>query len=233
MNIPSFIVFLSRIRKTILKKDFFSKTTIKLKNKITLGNKGASWTVYPESLNSNSIIYSFGVGTDISFDLEMISRFGVRIQAFDPTPKSIQWIDEQKLPNEFIFTPIGIAPASGEIEFTLPDNLNNVSGSINNVLGSKGIKIQVPVKDLESIMQNLSHAHIDILKMDIEGSEYDVIDSIIDKKIPIKQLLIEFHHRFPKIGIAKSKMAIKKLTLAGYKIFHISTSGEEYSFIKE
>jgi len=233
MNIPSFFVFLSRIKKTILKKDFFSIVTKRTKNKITLGNEGASWTVCTESLNSNSIIYSFGVGTDISFDLEMINRFGIKIYAFDPTPKSIQWIDEQKLPEEFIFTPIGIATTSGEIEFTLPDNLNHVSGSINNVLDSKGTTIKVPVKDLKSIMQSFLHDQIDILKMDIEGAEYDVIDFIVDQKIPIKQLLVEFHHRFPRIGIAKSKMAIKKLTLAGYKIFHISTSGEEYSFIKE
>ncbi|MGE0089286.1 MAG: FkbM family methyltransferase [Bacteroidales bacterium] len=232
MNVPDFIVFLSRIRKTILKKDFFSKKTIKIKNKITLGNKGASWTICTESVDSNSIIYSFGVGTDISFDVQMINRFGIKIYAFDPTPKSINWIKEQNLPKEFIFEPYGLAGESGEIEFTLPENSNYVSGSIHNVLGSKGSTIRVPVKNLEEIMKSFSHTQIDILKMDIEGAEYDVIDYIIDKKIDIKQLLVEFHHRFPAIGIAKSKKAINKLKLAGYKIFHISNNGEEYSFIK-
>ena len=79
----------------------------------------------------------------------------------------------------------------------------------------------------------LSHSQIYILKMDIEGSEYEVIDCVIDKKIPVKQILVEFHHRFPAIGIAKSKIAINKLNLAGYKIFHVSVTGEEYSFIKD
>jgi FkbM family methyltransferase len=221
-----------RLPKVLKGKDVLFSVQKKVKS-ITLGNKGASWTICTESIDSDSIFYSFGVGTDISFDLEMINRFGVKINAFDPTPKSIQWISDQQTPTEFVFNPIGIAASSGEIEFTLPDNRNHVSGSIHNVLGSKGQKIKVPVKDLESIMQNLSHTYIDILKMDIEGAEYDVIDFIINKKIPVKQLLVEFHHRFPKIGIAKSKRAIKKLTLAGYKIFHISESGEEYSFIKD
>ena len=40
-------------------------------------------------------------------------------------------------------------------------------------------------------------SRIDILKMDIEGAEYDVIDDIINSPVPIAQVLIEFHHRFP------------------------------------
>lgn len=233
MNLPKFIIYLSRIKKTITKKDFFVWETKKVKHKISLGNKGASWTVSTEKIDKNTILYSFGVGTDISFDTEMISRYGLKVYAFDPTPKSIQWVKDQNLPKEFIFEPHGLAAESGEIEFTLPENSNYVSGSIHNVLGSKGNTIRVPVKNLEEIMKSFSHTHIDILKMDIEGAEYDVIDYIIDKKIDVKQILVEFHHRFPTIGIAKSKNAINKLKLAGYKIFHVSVTGEEYSFIKD
>ncbi|MDX9697931.1 MAG: FkbM family methyltransferase [Bacteroidales bacterium] len=221
-----------RLPKVLKGKDILFFVQKKVKT-ITLGNKGASWTLSNEHINKNSIIYSFGVGTDNSFDVELINRFGTKIYAFDPTPKSIQWVKDQNLPKEFVFQPYGVAAESGEIEFTLPENSNYVSGSIHNVLGSKGTTIKVPVKSLEEIMSNLSHSQIDILKMDIEGSEYEVIDCVIDKKIPVKQILVEFHHRFPAIGIAKSKIAINKLNLAGYKIFHVSVTGEEYSFIKD
>ena len=232
MNINKFFISLLRLKKVILKKDFYSKISKKIKDKTTLGNKGAQWTVCSEHINKNSIIYSFGVGTDISFDKEMIEKFGVNIEAFDPTPKSIQWIREQNLPKGFNFHPIGIAAINGKIEFTLPDNSDYISGSINNLLGSKGEKIQVPVKDLSSLMNDLNHNYIDILKMDIEGSEYEVIDNILSNGIQINQILIEFYHRFPKIGINKSKQAIRNLKKAGYEIFHISNNGEEYSFIK-
>jgi hypothetical protein len=68
--------------------------------------------------------------------------------------------------------------------------------------------------------------------MDIEGAEYEVIKNIIDNNIQINQLLIEFHHRFPGIGIKRTKEAIKILNTGGYKIFDVSPSGEEFSFIK-
>jgi len=45
-------------------------------------------------------------------------------------------------------------------------------------------------------------------------------------------VLIEFHHRFAHIGIKRTRQAISKLNRAGYKIFHVSASGEEFSFIK-
>jgi len=80
-------------------------------------------------------------------------------------------------------------------------------------------------------MQELGHSHIDILKMDIEGAEYDVIEDIRLSNIRPKQLLVEFHHRFPNIGISKSKQAISNLRKMGYQLFSISTSGEEFSFI--
>ena len=68
--------------------------------------------------------------------------------------------------------------------------------------------------------------------MDIEGAEYEVIGDIIESPVPISQVLIEFHHRFGTHGIQKTKEAIVRLNQAGYKIFNVSPSGEEISFIK-
>jgi hypothetical protein len=81
-------------------------------------------------------------------------------------------------------------------------------------------------------MNKFCHNKIDILKMDIEGAEYEVIKNIVSSRIEISQLLIEFHHRLIINGINKSKQSIQELNNADYKIFHVSDSGEEFSFIK-
>lgn len=79
----------------------------------------------------------------------------------------------------------------------------------------------------------LGHSKIDVLKMDIEGAEYDVIDDIMYLDIPIKQICIEFHHRFDTIGVGKTIEAIEKLSKKGYRIFSYSKNFEELSFIKK
>ena len=68
--------------------------------------------------------------------------------------------------------------------------------------------------------------------MDIEGGEYDVIDDMLQCDIPVRQLLVEFHHHFPSIGLAKTLRAVRALEKAGYRIFHISQRGLEFSFLR-
>src|SRR4051812_17502788 len=80
---------------------------------ICLGSRDARWCICPLNLREDSVVYSFGVGTDISFDLELIDRFGVQVHAFDPTPRSISWLKSQNLPDRFIFHDYGVSDHDG------------------------------------------------------------------------------------------------------------------------
>ena len=81
-------------------------------------------------------------------------------------------------------------------------------------------------------MKELGHSRIDIIKMDIEGAEYDVIKDIYESDIRPVQILIEFHHRFPGVGIKKTKEAIGCIKSMGYQLFSVSATNEEYCFIR-
>lgn len=198
---------------------------------LNLGNQGADWTIIQNGLNKNSIVYSFGIGTDISFELKLIDNFGVIVNAFDPTPSSLEWLNNQKLPDQFKTYNYGLASFDGMADFFAPDHQNHISYTLlDNQYHGKSCTIQV--KKLKTIMNELGHNYIDLLKMDVEGAEYEVIVDILDCNIEIKQWLIEFHHRFKNIGLYKTKNIVKRIQSAGYKIFSISASGEEYSFIK-
>lgn len=194
-----------------------------------LGNPRASFVVNPSLLSNTSVIYSFGIGTDISFDLQCIERFSARIFAFDPTPRSLQWLSGQTLPAEFIPHPFGIADHDGEIQVYPPHDPSHVSYSATKRGDSEAVSC--PVYTLSTIMKMLGHEQVDLLKLDIEGSEYDVIENILHDRIPITQICVEFHHRWPQIGHSRTDAAIDHLRIAGYKLFHVSPSGEEFSFV--
>jgi len=198
------------------------------------GNEYGGFYIYPKLLNKNSIIYSFGIGEDISFDKALIEKYNCNVYAFDPTPKSLNWIKSQKLPENFMFYDFGISSKSGLIDFHLPINKKDVSGSI--IVHDKinlNRKVKVKMKTLNDIINELEHKHIDVLKMDIEGAEYDVIINILNTKISVTQFLIEFHERFFEKGKDKTKEAIKKLNSNGYEIFAISNTFREISFIEK
>ena len=82
-------------------------------------------------------------------------------------------------------------------------------------------------------MRDLGHSKIDVLKMDIEGSEYAVIEDMQRAGIYPTQILIEFHHRFPGVGVQKTKKAVSSLRKRGYCLFSISNTGEDFCFVRK
>ncbi len=208
------------------------KPTVSCKKK-WYGSSYGGFYINPDLLTNNSIIYSFGIGKDISFDMTCSKHHQASIYAFDPTPKSITWIKEQKLPTNFHFFDFGIAVGDKEFaEFYLPKNTKSVSGStIQSDVFDSINSIKLPMKSFSKITEMLLHTHIDVLKIDIEGSEYEVLEDILESKITINQLLIEFHDRLFDTQIYKSVEIVKKLNEAGFNIFGCSKSFEEVSFI--
>lgn len=194
-----------------------------------LGKGDGRWMIQPAKISETSLVYSVGVGHDISFDLDLIATFGCQVHAFDPTSISKSWLEKQKLPDKFIFHPIGLGHFNGLAEFSLPQGHSVSFSMMSGISGAK--KHQAMIKTLDSIMDELGHSSIDILKIDIEGAEYNIIDDLCEKCSSIGQLLIEFHDRLVPEGSADhSTNAIKRLKQAGYQLFHHSRRGLEYSF---
>ncbi len=81
-------------------------------------------------------------------------------------------------------------------------------------------------------MQKLGHTTIDILKMDIEGGEFDVVAGMLDEGLPANQLLIEFHHNYSTIPLSRTVDTVKRLAKAGFECFNISPRTYEMSFVR-
>jgi len=237
------IKLLKKYKKIYLrKKEYYSlkasgnfthlKKGVKCKYK-WYGNFYGGFYACSTLLNNRSIVYSFGIGEDISFSQAIIKQFQCTVFGFDPTPKSINWIKTQNVPNNFHFLNFGIGTKTEIIKFFLPKIKTHVSGSLvqhTNVNDEDFVKVQI--KSFEDIVKELQHTKIDVLKMDIEGSEYDVIENILNSPIVIDQFLIEFHDRFYKNGKEKTIKIINSFKEKGYEIFAVSDTFDEVSFIR-
>lgn len=171
------------------------------------------FSVVDGMLNYDSIVYTFGIGEDLSFSEFIINKWGCQVYAFDPTPKAIKYVNSHSLINNerFHFYNYGISNIDGVGKFHLPKNESNVSGSLEKYNGVKEETIDVELKRLPSIMKELDHKNIDLLKMDIEGTEFDVIDGLQDNEIRFTQLCVEIHDRFFTDGERKVVQMKNKL----------------------
>lgn len=187
-----------------------------------------NWAI-PHDLKPDDVVYSFGIGVDKDFEDLLIAKFGVIVNGFDPAPGIIRWVSAQDSSPKFVFRPYGVSATGGDIKFT--DYEDRSLTSVTE--GYSGRLLSLPTKRLSVIMKELGHDHIDLLKMDIEGAEYDVIDEMIKGDILPKYLLIEFHHRMYGISSPRTEEAVRKLRKAGYRRYWVSDYGHEYAFVRQ
>jgi FkbM family methyltransferase len=231
---------LGRRGKAILKKVFGilpreALTGVKIRSSQSLlrfGSGYASWVVPFRLLNQDSICYSLGVGEDISFDLDLIKRVGCNIFAYDPTPRAIVYAQkwQKKIPN-FHFQPMGVWDKTEIMKFYAPVNREHVSHSILNIQKTSTY-FEASCKRLSTLMKENGHSKIDLLKMDIEGAEYTVLDSILDDGLKIPVICVEFdelHHPVDEGYKERIKKSIRRLVASGYDIVCVEQSN--YTFL--
>lgn len=183
-----------------------------------LGTEYGGWYVPNDiNLNENSIIYSGGVGEDISFDLSISKKYNSNIFLIDPTEKSKKHYNEvinfyknkhsftgniqpdyyEKISNlqpnieKIFYLDIGLWNKPDTLKFYKQDNENYVSQSL--IDGMFGVNYDiVNVDTIKNIMVKLNHHYIDLLKLDIEGAEIKVLEQMFNDNIYPKYLCIEF-----------------------------------------
>jgi FkbM family methyltransferase len=199
------------------------------------------WTLCPDLLGPDQIVYSLGVGDTIEFDIELIEALGVKVHAFDPTPHSLQWIEKQQTPEKFRFHPWAAAGKDGQL-FLYPRIKADGSQSkvMYTIVEEKSADagacdddaVEVPALTIATMMQKLGHESIGLLKVDIEGAEYGLLENLLASAIRPDQILVEFHHRFSGLETQQTLDAIEALQGAAYGLAHISVTGREFCFVK-
>lgn len=223
---------LRRLVKGAIGRDVTHRPDVSIPSE-RFGSEYGGWAVITEALSEESVVYSFGVGEDASFDLELIDGYGLTVHAFDPTPRAVEWVASNPMPRGFRFHQVGIADRDGTATFNAPNNPRHASYTLSENEGDPTRAVTSQVRRLSSIMSDLGHDHVDVLKLDIEGAEYPVIHDIMRSEIVIGQLLVEFHHAFKTISIDRTNQSVDLLRRNGFLLFNISPRGEEYSFIHD
>lgn len=196
------------------------------------GARSGVWVVDPQPLHAGSVVWSAGVGDNVAWDLAMIARFGCTVHAFDPTPRALAWLRTQDLPHRFVLHPVGLAAHDGEQTFAAPGKARDVNYRPAPGGGTGQALVACPVRRVATLARELGIDHIDVLKLDIEGGEYDVLPDLLATGPLPAQLLVEFHHDQDGVPFAATAHALAALRRHGYRLFHHSRRGLEFSFVR-
>jgi FkbM family methyltransferase len=158
----------------------------------------------------------------MSFEVDLAKMALEPVLVFDPSPTGIATVAKSDTRN-IKFFPVGLAAHSGSIEFSLPKDAAEGSYSVVQ----EGVEtVSFECFDIETIMNKNGDSHIDLLKMDIEGFEFDIVNQLLDKRIPVRQLCVEFHSW---LRPGQTLKTIARLHRAGYRLIHKKRG--DYTFL--
>jgi len=195
-------------------------------------------------LDEHSIIYSAGVGEDISFDMLMSDKFNCNIVLIDPTKRAKIHYDEVKYYyenirwkmsgdiqkdyygimyplkpnlNKVIYVNKGLWDKKTKLKFYKQNNETYVSQSlIEGMFGDKYDEVEVDI--LKNLMEENNHEKIDILKLDIEGAEIKVLNTMLDNNIFPTYICVEFDLYLKKKDKNNETQTVIKRLEKNYKV---------------
>ena len=184
---------------------------------VHLGTGYGGWWVPASVLRPGAVAYCAGAGEDISFDTALHDR-GLRVVTLDPTPRAVSHVTSVAPESQrFKFLPVGLWDEAGEMRFYVPRDPLSDNYSIVNLQRSSEY-VTAKVTSLKALMDDLGDTTIDILKLDIEGSEHRVIKSFLDSGIRPRVVCIEFDQ---PVRMRTLNGSIQRLKEAGYQLVKI------------
>ncbi|CAG5125761.1 unnamed protein product, partial [Candidula unifasciata] len=149
--------------------------------------KVGNWVICqdePYTIQPPCLVYSFGINREYQFD-DAMAKMGCEVHMFDPSMK-----EKDHMRGTAAFHNMGIS--SYNTDAFLPRRDDYVKD--NQTWKMRTVK---------TIMKELGHENrvIDVFKMDVEGSEWTVIDNMLETDVFkfIRQFDLEYHlfHDYP------------------------------------
>lgn len=185
------------------------------------GSEYGGYMVPDGVLTKDSIVYSAGLGEDGTFDVAIAGEFGCRVRIFDPTPRAKEYFEANLAGYQNMeLNYFGIWLKDTIMPFYVPRDQKHVSHSVGD-LQSTGRCIYSQIHRLATIMETNGDTRIDLLKMDIEGAEYDVIQDMIISGIKPGAICVELH---------QPRRYDVTFALEGYGYQCVYGNGSEYTY---
>ena len=185
-----------------------------------IGNAADEAAAAPSKTNNsktNCVVYDFGIRESPEYGLAFAKDpFNCQVVGFDPSPISLNWWEKEKetvlakYPG-YTFHAVGAAGHDGMLELReydwgqvsiiqFPTRLLDLTRCVGpdcefTVFNKQG-SFEIPVKTLATIMKELGHQRINLLKVDVEGGEFTFLEKMIDDLScrQVDQLTMEWHH---------------------------------------
>ena len=196
------------------------------------------WMIDNE-LSLGNVVLDLGanIGYYAIMEAKKIGRYG-KIYAIEPDPRNIEFLEKNIKLNSIVdifdFEQGAISNKNEKVEFVLSSKTNLSSFDLKKSKDNSN-SINVQAYDLETYLKNKKR--VDLVRMDIEGHEIEVFDSLINfsknfqNHLP-KKIIFETHFRIYEQNKKYVQQIIRKIFEVGYEIKYFSSPNEPKEALK-
>lgn len=152
---------------------------------------------YTYALDENSYVFDVG-GYEGDFAAEIFARYKSKIFVFEPVRKYVSYLEHRfKYNKSVVIVPKGLGATNSTLQINVMDEASSYNRSES--IHKKGILEKIEIIDVGDFCSNNAIEKIALVKINIEGAEYDLLDRMIDLGLVnnCSNLQIQFHDFYP------------------------------------
>lgn len=241
-----------RLLQRLLRALYLERDTAPLER---IGTRYGGWWCCSGVLRPGQVALCAGAGEDVSFDVALNAHYGMRVVCVDPTPRAVahvgglvraatagqEWAieggDERYQltgfdPSRLELVATALWREDGSLRLYAPQDPTHVSHSALNLQRSDR-HIEVQSRRLRTLLAERGVDELAILKLDIEGAEYAVLDDLLASGPRPMQVLVEFDELHLPLGpgaLRRVGQRISALCAAGYAL--VGSEGANFTFLR-
>jgi len=195
-----------------------------------LGTRYGGWWIFVPAVRKDPVLVDCGLGRDISFPATFLERFGGRVVGIDPNPAAIEYAREHAPAGMTVRAEAFWTRPGGRVTFHLPRPLDQLPPGADGVSGSVLAShsyagknsLDVPTTSLDTVLTEVERHDCDVLKLDIEGAEYEVLETLCNTGalMRARQLLVEYHHHCTDHSLEDTLESVKRVQASGFVLCH-------------
>ena len=161
-------------------------------------------------LAEGSVVMDVG-GDRGDLAMELYRRYRPKLYIFEPHPESVKILQERFGDFGSKILPYGLGSSDQRCELSDDGMGSSIYDASANYVQVK--KFEIEIRDVKTVMDELTLEDVDLLKVNIEGGEYDLLSRLIDSNFinRFRVIRIQFHDWFPN-AFALRKKIVKELS---------------------
>lgn len=181
---------------------------------VDAGTHYGGWLI-PPSVDAAWTCYCVGMGGDVSLEQYLLEK-GAVVRSVDPVDRFVREArDAFGASDRFSAHLAAVATFDGTIQMQHHHEEQSSSLTAARLYdATPDAPVEVPAVTLESLRQAEGDSRIDLLKLDIEGLEYDVVPQLDLRALGVRVFCVQVHHNK---SVRSARRLVQTIEAQGYR----------------